>query len=124
MRSHEIRARVPALVTSALTVLVAFVSAPAVRAQAAAAGQETGARLQVRYSQFTLPNGPTVILHEDHSVPIVSVNMRYHVGSACEKPGRTGFQLPRLYLAWITALDVAADVQIVMKSWSHGVMGS
>jgi len=40
---------------------------------------------------FTLPNGLTVILHEDHSVPIVSVNTWYHVGSANEKPGRTGF---------------------------------
>ena len=40
---------------------------------------------------FTLPNGLTVILHEDHSVPLVSVNVWYHVGSANEKPGRTGF---------------------------------
>jgi zinc protease len=32
-----------------------------------------------------------VILHEDHSVPVVSVNVWYHVGSANEKPGRTGF---------------------------------
>jgi zinc protease len=40
---------------------------------------------------FMLPNGLTVILHEDHSVPVVSVNTWYHVGSANEKPGRTGF---------------------------------
>ena len=47
--------------------------------------------LQVPYTQFTLPNGLQVILHEDHSVPLVSVNAWYHVGSANEKPGRTGF---------------------------------
>jgi zinc protease len=47
--------------------------------------------LRVPYSQFTLPNGLRVILHEDHSVPLVSVNVWYHVGSAREKPGRTGF---------------------------------
>ncbi|HEY7172597.1 MAG TPA: pitrilysin family protein [Vicinamibacterales bacterium] len=47
--------------------------------------------LQLSYTQFTLPNGLHVILHEDHSVPIVTVNMWYHVGSAREKPGRTGF---------------------------------
>src|SRR5207302_1710512 len=41
--------------------------------------------------QFTLPNGLRVILHEDHSVPLVTVNMWYHVGSARERPGRTGF---------------------------------
>ena len=47
--------------------------------------------LRVPYSQFTLPNGLRVILHEDHSVPLVTVNVWYHVGSAREKPGRTGF---------------------------------
>jgi zinc protease len=47
--------------------------------------------LQVPYTHFTLPNGLNVILHEDHSVPLVSVNVWYHVGSANEKPGRTGF---------------------------------
>ena len=45
----------------------------------------------VPYSMFKLSNGLTVILHEDHSVPIATVNMWYHVGSAREKPGRTGF---------------------------------
>jgi zinc protease len=48
-------------------------------------------RLAVPYTQFTLPNGLHVILHEDHSVPLVSVNVWYHVGSAREKPKRTGF---------------------------------
>jgi zinc protease len=47
--------------------------------------------ITVPYQMFTLPNGLTVILHEDHSVPLVSVNVWYHVGSANEKPGRTGF---------------------------------
>ncbi len=42
-------------------------------------------------TQFTLPNGLRVILHEDHSVPIVAVNLWYHVGSKNETPGRTGF---------------------------------
>ena len=46
---------------------------------------------ELRYETFTLPNGLTVILHEDHSVPLVTVNMWYHVGSADEQPGRTGF---------------------------------
>jgi zinc protease len=47
--------------------------------------------LEVAYTQFTLPNGLNVMLHEDHSVPVVSVNVWYHVGSANERPGRTGF---------------------------------
>ena len=47
--------------------------------------------ISVAYNMFTLPNGLTVILHEDHSVPVASVNVWYKVGSANEKPGRTGF---------------------------------
>ncbi len=47
--------------------------------------------LRVPYRTFTLPNGLKVIVHEDHSVPIVTVNTWYHVGSADERPGRTGF---------------------------------
>jgi len=48
-------------------------------------------RITVAYRQFTLPNGLNVILHRDTRVPVVAVNVWYHVGSANEKPGRTGF---------------------------------
>src|SRR5512134_801376 len=48
-------------------------------------------RISVPYTQFTLANGLDVILHEDHTVPLVAVNAWYHVGSSREKPGRTGF---------------------------------
>ena len=47
--------------------------------------------ISVPYTMFTLANGLTVIVHEDHTVPVVTVNVWYHVGSANEKPGRTGF---------------------------------
>jgi zinc protease len=55
----------------------------------AGAAPKTG--LDVPFTQFTLPNGLHVVLHEDHTVPLVTVNVWYHVGSAREKPGRTGF---------------------------------
>jgi zinc protease len=48
-------------------------------------------QLHLPNESFTLSNGLQVILHEDHSVPIVAVNTWYHVGSADERPGRTGF---------------------------------
>src|SRR5207237_8623197 len=51
-------------------------------------GQQS--QLEVAYTQFTLSNGLHVILHEDHTVPLLTVNVWYHVGSAREKPGRTG----------------------------------
>jgi zinc protease len=47
--------------------------------------------LRIPVAVDTLPNGLTVIVHEDHSVPIVAVNLWYHVGSGDEKAGRTGF---------------------------------
>ena len=49
------------------------------------------AQVRIDYEKYELPNGLEVILHEDHSVPIVGVNVWYHVGSARETPGRTGF---------------------------------
>lgn len=55
---------------------------------ASAAGS---AQIEINFQRFTLPNGLEVILHEDHSVPMVAVNVWYHVGSGNEKPGRTGF---------------------------------
>jgi len=47
--------------------------------------------MDIPIETFTLPNGLTVVLSEDHTAPIVAVNLWYHVGSANERPGRTGF---------------------------------
>ncbi len=52
---------------------------------------EAAPTLDVPFTTFTLPNGLTVILHQDRTLPVVSVNVWYHVGSGREKPGRTGF---------------------------------
>ena len=46
---------------------------------------------KLQYEVLTLPNGLTVILSEDHSTPIIHLQLWYHVGSKNEKPGRTGF---------------------------------
>jgi zinc protease len=46
---------------------------------------------RLNYELATLPNGLTVVLLEDHSTPIVHVQLWYHVGSKDERPGRTGF---------------------------------
>src|SRR3954462_13887849 len=59
-----------------------------------AASQATSAASRppkLQYQITTLPNGLTVVLSEDHSTPIVHLNLTYHVGSKNEKPGRTGF---------------------------------
>lgn len=46
---------------------------------------------KIKYVEYTLDNGLHVILHEDHSTPIVAVSVMYHVGSKNENPERTGF---------------------------------
>jgi predicted Zn-dependent peptidase len=45
----------------------------------------------IQFTEYDLPNGLKVLLHEDHSTPIVAVSVMYHVGSKNEKPDRTGF---------------------------------
>ena len=47
--------------------------------------------MQIPFSKRTLANGLDVIVHEDHNLPMVAVNIWYHVGSKNEQPGRTGF---------------------------------
>src|SRR5215475_2261214 len=46
---------------------------------------------KLEFERFTLPNGLAVILSEDHRLPLVAVNLWYHVGPAYEAEGRTGF---------------------------------
>ncbi len=46
---------------------------------------------KIPIDQYALPNGLRVVLSEDHTAPIVAVNLWYHVGSANERAGRTGF---------------------------------
>lgn len=46
---------------------------------------------KVDFTEYNLPNGLHVILHQDHTAPVVAVTVMYHVGSRNEIPGRTGF---------------------------------
>ncbi|HYE62347.1 MAG TPA: pitrilysin family protein [Phycisphaerales bacterium] len=62
-----------------LAVVVSFLLAVVVHAQ------------QVAYEKYKLDNGMTVILHEDHSLPVVTINTWYRVGAKEEAAGRSGF---------------------------------
>ena len=48
-------------------------------------------RFSIPFTKYVLDNGLTVVLHEDHSDPMAHVDLTYHVGSAREEPGRSGF---------------------------------
>src|SRR4051812_49091243 len=51
----------------------------------------TSPKLDIPFTKYQLDNGLTVILHEDHALPLVAVNIMYKVGSRFEQEHRTGF---------------------------------
>lgn len=53
--------------------------------------QKKGNEIVIPYKKYKLPNGLTILIHEDHSDPIVYTDVTYHVGSAREQEGRSGF---------------------------------
>ncbi|GAO02585.1 pitrilysin family protein [Anaeromyxobacter sp. PSR-1] len=73
------------MIASPLLVAALLTAAPA------AAAPPPGDAPEIPYTMFTLGNGLTVILHEDHTAPLVGVHVQYDVGSKDERPGRTGF---------------------------------
>src|SRR6186713_1506596 len=75
------------LTTAAIVGLMVLISGYAPSSSLSAAVRPP----KLQYEVVNLPNGLTVVLSEDHSTPIVHLQMWYHVGSKNEKPGRTGF---------------------------------
>ena len=73
-----------------LLTLPAAIAAKAGAKAAPAAATATKAP-EIRYERYKLDNGLEVILHEDHKLPIVAVDLWYHVGPVKERAGRTGF---------------------------------
>ncbi len=74
-----------------ILLILVVAAAPSLAAPSKEAGKGLAASIDIPYQKFVLPNGLTLIVHEDHKAPIVAVNVWYHVGSKNEKPGRTGF---------------------------------
>jgi zinc protease len=88
------RVLIAGLLASSLCV-PAFGQAGAAKAKPASSTTKTAAGMQklptIQYEKYKLKNGLEVILSEDHRLPLVAVDLWYHVGPANEKPGRTGF---------------------------------
>jgi zinc protease len=81
----------PFLLAPLLPFVAGALVTAATPAGAAPQEPERGLDVHIPYTHFTLENGMNVLVHEDRSLPTVSVNLWYHVGSANERPGRTGF---------------------------------
>lgn len=77
----------------ALLLGTSLLSAPSIAQTkvAAPAAKPAAAQGRIKFTEYDLPNGLHVILHEDHATPIVTVSVMYHVGSKNEDPQRTGF---------------------------------
>ena len=71
---------------------------------------------------YRLPNGLLVTLSEDHSTPVVAVNLWYHVGSANERPGRTGFAHLFEHMLFQGSANVAANEHFELIQRAGGTL--
>src|SRR5206468_867614 len=82
--------------------------------------QFTGMRIPIE--TFRLPNGLFVTLSEDHTAPIVAVNLWYHVGSANERIGRTGFAHLFEHMLFQGSADVGANEHFELIQRAGGTL--
>ena len=86
--------KTPMFVTKCVTaaaLLCGFAIAPIARAADNLPAAKPLKVPELKYEKFTMPNGLVVLTHEDHRLPLVAVDLWYHVGPLNERPGRTGF---------------------------------
>ena len=85
-----------------------------------AAGREPGDEVFIPYRKYRLDNGLTVILHEDASDPLVHVDVTYHVGSAREEVGKSGFAHFFEHMMFQGSTNVGDDEHFRIVSESGG----
>ena len=79
-------------------------------------------RMRIPIESYTLDNGLTVTLSEDHTAPIVGVNLWYHVGSANERAGRTGFAHLFEHMLFQGSADVGANEHFELIQRAGGTL--
>src|SRR3954467_4350489 len=79
-------------------------------------------RMRLPIDTFRLPNGLFVTLSEDHTAPIVAVNLWYHVGSANERLGRTGFAHLFEHMLFQGSADVEANEHFELVQRAGGTL--
>jgi len=78
--------------------------------------------MRIPIETFRLDNGLFVSLSEDHTAPIVAVNLWYHVGSANERLGRTGFAHLFEHMLFQGSADVAANEHFELIQRAGGTL--
>ncbi|MEO7923389.1 MAG: pitrilysin family protein [Chitinophagaceae bacterium] len=81
-----------------------------------------GTEIVIPYEKYVLPNGLTLIVHEDHSDPVVHVDVTYHVGSAREEIGKSGFAHFFEHMMFQGSDHVADEQHIKIISDAGGTM--
>lgn len=81
-----------------------------------------GNELVIPYEKYVLPNGLTVVVHEDHSDPVVHVDVTYHVGSAREEIGKSGFAHFFEHMMFQGSDNVADEQHFKLVSESGGTL--
>ncbi len=81
-----------------------------------------GTELVISYEKYQLSNGLTVLIHEDHSDPIVYVDVTYHVGSAREQEGRSGFAHFFEHMMFQGSVHVADEQHFKIVSEAGGTL--
>jgi zinc protease len=92
-----------------------------------ASGPGTAAPIpQIAFERFRLENGLEVILHEDHRIPVVAVNLWIHVGSGDEAPGKTGFAHLFEHMMFQGSKNVGEDkhFEVLRQIGATGVNGT
>ena len=85
-------------------------------------GEVQFTRMRLPIDTFRLPNGLFVTLSEDHTAPIVAVNLWYHVGSANERAGRTGFAHLFEHMLFQGSANVAANEHFELVQRAGGTL--
>lgn len=84
--------------------------------------EKTGDEVVIPYSKYELPNGLTVVLHEDNSDPLVHVDVTYHVGSGREDIGKSGFAHFFEHMMFQGSENVADEEHFKIVSESGGTL--
>ncbi len=107
------------LCTGAAGLIAALV---AVTPPGAAQLRQTTGPVRISYEQYKLPNGLNVILSRDPSAPVVAVNVWYHVGSANEAAGRTGFAHLFEHMMFQGSENIGDDAHFKMVQEAGGTL--
>jgi len=90
--------------------------APRAESQASARTSEARLSLEIPFETFKLDNGLNVILHRDPSLPLVAVNVWYHVGPRNETPGRSGFAHLFEHLMFAGSRHIGREFDVLLET--------